>query len=347
MEISNGIAGREQISGSRWSKDQVRAVLEKPKPILDLFSAPSLAFELINLSINPKTLISYESYWDEFLLFLRWEGKSLDSIISEEMLTDFVLWYAYTCRCSSVPTMLSAVRHFAAASNVSVVDISVRLKKIIKGVEKQAAEEKEELPKRDAFPIAALLKYLTSDIKKDFIYWRNAALISSGFRSMQRGSQLCNFLVGNVVMEEDGGMSLLVQESKTDQLGKGHWIKIEPVENSQTCPVRIMKSFLAKFHAESSKEDFLFFSMKRGSTTRRQMTVPAVSSVVKHVASIGGFKGRFASHSLRIGGASAAVAGGLSMAQVKSIGGWISDSVDIYLRNIEAAAQGASKKMGF
>jgi len=72
--------------------------------------------------------------------------------------------------------------------------------------------------------------------------------------------------------------------------------------------------------------------------------VSAISSIVVKMATKAGFVGKFSSHSLRIGGASAAVKGGLTVEQVKAIGGWVSGSWEDYLRSFSGDF---SKKMGF
>ncbi len=51
------------------------------------------------------------------------------------------------------------------------------------------------------------------------------------------------------------------------------------------------------------------------------MSVASISAVVKRVAEHAGLDGNYSGHSLRIGGATAAVAGGMSMEQIRAIGG--------------------------
>ncbi len=77
------------------------------------------------------------------------------------------------------------------------------------------------------------------------------------------------------------------------------------------------------------------------------MNTASISSVVKRVAHYAGLKGRYTGHSLRIGGATAAMQGGMTMAQIRSIGDWVSHAILLYLRAVGAAASGASMKMDF
>jgi hypothetical protein len=56
--------------------------------------------------------------------------------------------------------------------------------------------------------------------------------------------------------------------------------------------------------------------------------------------------GTFSGHSFRIGGATAAVAGGMEVGLIAATGLWRSDAVLLYLRSIAAAAAGMTAAMG-
>ena len=57
--------------------------------------------------------------------------------------------------------------------------------------------------------------------------------------------------------------------------------------------------------------------------------------------------GKYSGHSLRIGGATAAMQAGLTLEQIQTIGGWKSPAVHLYLRLIGTMQLGTSEKMGF
>jgi len=56
---------------------------------------------------------------------------------------------------------------------------------------------------------------------------------------------------------------------------------------------------------------------------------------------------KVSSHSLCIGGATAAIEGGLTREQTMTIGGWNSEAVNRYLRARELAVMQVSQRMGF
>ncbi|CAG8458572.1 30971_t:CDS:2, partial [Gigaspora margarita] len=80
---------------------------------------------------------------------------------------------------------------------------------------------------------------------------------------------------------------------------------------------------------------------------RKHMTTGTVTSIVKKMACHAGLDGRYSGHSLRIGGATGAMKAGLTLPQIMSIGGWLSQSVALYLRSFSTVLQNTSTKMGF
>jgi site-specific recombinase XerD len=120
-------------------------------------------------------------------------------------------------------------------------------------------------------------------------------------------------------------------------VAKGMCVIIEPT-GSPACPVALMKRFLRQ---RGDGKGWLFTDF-RG----KQLTTGAITSIVKKIADRTNCLGHFSSHSLRIGGATAALEGGMSKEQIKAIGGWGSDAVERYMRATEAIYTHASTRMG-
>ena len=71
------------------------------------------------------------------------------------------------------------------------------------------------------------------------------------------------------------------------------------------------------------------------------MTVRQVRAMVKELmAAVGCDPRRFGAHSLRIGGATAALAAGVDPAVIRCMGRWSSDVYEIYMRKSREAACG-------
>ena len=73
-----------------------------------------------------------------------------------------------------------------------------------------------------------------------------------------------------------------------------------------------------------------------------------VTSIVRHVAEGFGLDAsKYSGHSLRIGGATLAMKARATMEQIRSIGGWSSDAIYRYLRQLDSVSAGLSNSMGF
>ncbi|CAG8667568.1 3709_t:CDS:1, partial [Ambispora leptoticha] len=171
-------------------------------------------------------------------------------------------------------------------------------------------------------------------------FWaRDLALIALGLRTMRQPGELCNLRLSDVKLV--GGLFWVrINKSKTDQLAKEKFIPIEKM-SSRFCSVERVVNYL-KVRPVTKGDAPLFLSK-----SRKKMSVLAISAVVKRFAEHAKMKGRFTAHSLRIGGATAAMKGGLSMEQIQTIGGWVSDAARLYMRAIGTVNLGASIAMGF
>ena len=94
---------------------------------------------------------------------------------------------------------------------------------------------------------------------------------------------------------------------------------------------------------ECAEETPLF----RDTATGVAFSVASVRRVVKWLMSELGYDpARFGAHSLRIGGATAALAAGVSPAQIRLLGRWSSDVAEVYMRMTQQAAGCFSQVVG-
>lgn len=212
---------------------------------------------------------------------------------------------------------------------------------VVNGVKKCVAQDTEAKWTRDPLPVNAVKWYLDfppGGVSYEF-WARDLALVSLGLRTMRRPGELCD-LKKRDIRVVDNLLWVRVNKSKTDQLARGKFILIERT-NSKYCPVRRLEEYL---RVRPNTEDDAPLFLSRSSW---KMTVSSISAVVKRFADHVKLKGKFTAHSLRIGGATAAMEGGLLMEQIQTIGGWVSDAARLYMRAIGTVGLGTSKVMGF
>jgi integrase len=165
---------------------------------------------------------------------------------------------------------------------------------------------------------------------------RDACIVALGLRAMRRAAELARLRMEDVVFR-GGLLRVWIARSKTDQLAKGMEIVIEPM-GQDTCPVMLMRQFL---RWRGSGSGLLFRSSTGG-----KLSSGAISSICQRMVKACGRKEVVSSHSLRIGGATAAVEGGLMREKVMTIGGWTSDAINCYLQARELPEKAVSHHMG-
>jgi len=213
---------------------------------------------------------------------------------------------------------------------------------IKKAAERVMGEKKSSKEERLPFPIQALRHFrLFRPVDYPIQLWRrDSALMMLGLRCMRRANELAAIRRKHITRIGEK-FFLKVPSQKNDQKAVGVRIAIEPSGDPLTCPVLLLEEYLASKIWEPG--DFLFTNSKGG-----QISSGAISKLVKRMVESAGFEGRYSSHSLRIGGATAAMEGGLTLEQIMSIGNWRSESAaTMYLRALGAAKSQASVKMGF
>jgi hypothetical protein len=220
----------------------------------------------------------------------------------------------------------------------------------LKGLEKAKNLRALPEPKRDLVPAWAIVKFvgaLSPPMGLSFWDWTAAcAMIAVGVRCIRRPGELADMREDQLECT-DFGAQIRIVVAKTDPTAQGKWI---PMERGTTvaCPVRCLDRYLAMAKRCSLKQ------WKRGSARNflfvrangRPYTTEHIKDFIRAVAAFAGLKGKFGGHSIRITGACLAVLGGMSLEQVKAIGGWRSNVVETYLRGLVAVASGASARMG-
>jgi site-specific recombinase XerD len=139
---------------------------------------------------------------------------------------------------------------------------------------------------------------------------RDRALLLLGFAGAFRRSELVALDVTDAVFTEDG-IVVHLRRSKTDAEGAGRKVGIPYGSHPATCPVRVLKAWLA---ASGIGAGALFRGVNRhGRLLPGRLSDKGVARVVKRCAEAAGFDpAQYAGHSLRAGLATSAAAAGVS-----------------------------------
>ncbi|CAG8582139.1 23896_t:CDS:2, partial [Cetraspora pellucida] len=148
-------------------------------------------------------------------------------------------------------------------------------------------------------------------------------------RTIRCPGELCRLRLNDVKFK--GNICWIrIGSSKTDQFSNGKFIPVKCID-SPYCLVRLLKRYMS-VRPNLLGNSHLFLS-KQG----KQLTVGAIGVVVKRLAKHSRLESCYTAHSIRIGGATAAMEAGLSLTQIRAIGGWDNKAVMLYLRLVGTA----------
>lgn len=319
--------------GTRLRSGTIRPCGGLEEPSMEILGG--VAGSLIHLARAPGTHKAYSRWFQRFELFCA--SRSCAALPASASLVQAFIVSLISEGKAQVKPYLAAIRAKHLDAGFEDPTDAHQIRMIAEGGMRLAAKEKPWPKEREPLPLSALRNFVARHQgNQGFEHIRDAALVALGLRAMLRPGELVALRQDDVRFT-NSSLMLRLRTSKADQRGERKPLTIVAV-NSPCCPVFLLHNYLrirAKF-----PDSLPLFISKIGSP----LSVSAVSSVVARMAQEDGLSGSFSGHSLRIGGASAAVEGGLSLEQIRAIGGWKSDAVNAYLLS---RSKSVSLKMGF
>jgi len=277
-------------------------------------------------SLAPSTRKAYSAAWSAFESFCT-ANRLLALPASASTVAEWLAWRSHAGGGGSARRDVAAVRDMHILRRLPDPTTDSWLQRVVQGALRLAASTRPARAPRDALPrhvVDALLTLVPASgtqSASSALALRDAAVISLGLSLMRRAGELAALRIDDIHVHDGQQAVVCIRRSKTDQLGRGLDL---PVTGP---PVTLLTRWLQVRHLLVPRSPHLFVS-----TTGAPLTTAAIGSIVKRAAALAGLEGSFSAHSLRIGGASAALAAGSSLSQIQAIGGWSSDSVLRYLR---------------
>ena len=174
---------------------------------------------------------------------------------------------------------------------------------------------------------------------------RDRALILVGFAGAFRRSELVGLNVEDCTFGKDG-LTIILHRSKTDQDGAGRKVGIPYGSNPETCPVRVLQTWIEQAGITSGPQ---FRSISRhGRVQSGRLSGVDVARVVKKLAERAGLDpAKYAGHSLRAGHAtSAAIAGASERSIMEQTGHRSVQMVRRYIRDGSLFRENSAGKLG-
>ncbi len=160
---------------------------------------------------------------------------------------------------------------------------------------------------------------------------RDAAIISVGYDTLCRGSELAAMCVEHIAFESNGTAVVMIPRTKTDITGEGRVAYLSPETAS------VLRRWLL---AADVKNGPLFRSLHLKRLSRGLLHTSSIRRLIKRGIERSGLEPsaarEFSAHSMRIGAAQDMLVAGYGALAIMQAGGW--KSADVVLRYVEKAA---------
>jgi len=308
----------------------------------DVVSSPSLerAREFIRASKAESTLRGYRSDWSHFCAWCDGHGVCFLPA-SPEIVAAYIAEYASFLRVGSIQRRLNAIAEAHKAVGLESPTSTGVVKNTMKGIRRTKGTP----PVQKTPALTDDVRAMVNAAGTDLIGLRDRALILLGFAGAFRRSELVGLDLSDLDFTQDG-LTVTLRRSKTDQYGQGRKIGIPYGSNPETCPVRVLQTWIGRAALASGS---VFLSVNRHEQIQPgRLAGIAVARIVKKLAARAGLDpAKYAGHSLRAGHAtSAAIAGASERSIMNQTGHRSVQTARRYIRDGSLFRENSAGKLG-
>jgi site-specific recombinase XerD len=298
------------------------------------------AREFARRSKAENTLRGYRADWKDFCGWCDSHGVC-PLPVSPEAVASYIADCAGRLKVGSIQRRLNAIAEAHKAMGLDSPTGAGIVRATLKGIRRTLGTAA--APK--APTLTDDIRAMVDETDAGLIGARDRALILLGFAGAFRRSELVALDLGDCVFGKDG-LTVTLRRSKTDQDGQGRKIGIPYGSNPETCPVRVLQSWIERAGLTTGP---LFRSINRhGQLQSRRLSPMDVARIVKKLALRAGLDPtKYAGHSLRAGHAtSAAIAGASERSIMNQTGHRSVQMVRRYIRDGSLFRDNSAGKLG-
>jgi site-specific recombinase XerD len=319
-----------------------KVIVIQDKEGADVVPSPALeqVREYIRASKAENTLRGYRADWREFGAWCESHG-----ICPLPAAADAVASYIAECagrlKVGSIQRRINAIAEAHKAVRLESPTHHAMVTNTMKGIRRT----KGTAPAQKAPALTEDIRAMVDATDAGIIGARDRALILLGFASAFRRSEIVGLDVEDCTFTKDG-LTILLRRSKTDAVGAGRKIGIPYGSNPETCPIRVLQSWIELAGISTGP---LFRSISRHGRVRPgRLSGIDVARVVKKLAERAGLDPvKYAGHSLRAGHAtSAAIAGASERSIMQQTGHRSVQMVRRYIRDGSLFRDNSGGKLG-
>lgn len=292
------------------------------------------ALDLLNGAYAPNTIRAYRS---DFRIFEAWCRKEGHAALpaSAETVAAFVQAQSENATPATVSRRRAAIgkihRLMKLKSPVRDEEVNLATRKVFR---KKGRRQKQ------ALGLTALLKAkLIAACPDDLRGLRDRALITTGYDTLCRRSELVALRIEDLGIAADGSGTFLVRKAKADQQGRGRLAYLS------VATVAHLKRWLTETNLDTGP---VFRHTENDEALQRPLVSSVVSDVVKRRASAAGLDAatvcRLSGHSMRVGAAQDMAAAGIELTAILHAGGWKSpEMVMRYIEHMDVRKSGMAR----
>lgn len=206
-----------------------RTIVVAPSAELVELAASATAYAVESLARN--TLKAYQSDWRGFVAWCR--GHGLEPLCAEE--ATVVLYLTESAdtgkKVSTVSRRLAAISHFQRLEGCEAPTNSTTVRTTLRGIRRRRGAPQD----RKAPLVVEELRRVVTPLPDDLRGARDRAILCVGFGAARRRAEMVALDVADLTFVE-GGLTVLVRRSKTDQEGVGFVVGVPFGSAASTCP---------------------------------------------------------------------------------------------------------------
>jgi site-specific recombinase XerD len=298
------------------------------------------AREFIQASKAESTLRGYRADWREFCAWC--EGQHVCPLpASHEAIAAYIAECASRLKVGSIQRRLNAIAEAHKAVGLESPTHHAMVMNTMKGIRRKLGTA----PAQKAPALTDDIRAMVDAAGDGMIGARDRALILAGFAGAFRRSELVALDAEDCTFGKDG-LTINLRRSKTDQDSAGRKIGIPYGANPETCPVRVLQSWMELAGINTGP---MFRSISRhGRVQPGRLSGIDVARVEKKLAERAGLDpAKYAGHSLRAGHAtSAAIAGASERSIINQTGHRSVQMVRRYIREGNLFRENSAGKLG-
>jgi site-specific recombinase XerD len=308
----------------------------------NIVPSPSLeqVREYIRASKSENTLRGYRADWREFCAWCESHG-SCALPANPDIVAAYIAQCAERLKVGSIQRRINAIAEAHKAIGLESPTHHAMVMNTMKGIRRTTGIA----PAQKAPALTEDIRAMVEATDTGIIGARDRALILLGFAGAFRRSELVGLHVEDCVFGKDG-LTIILRRSKTDQDSAGRKIGIPYGANPETCPVRVLQSWLEQGGITSGP---MFRSINRHQHVQpgRLSGIDVARIVKKLVHRAGLDPAKHAGHSLRAGHAtSAAIAGASERSIMTQTGHRSVQMVRRYIRDGNLFRENSAGKLG-